>query len=496
MKKISLVTLALLWAFLSSHADVRLPNVLNSNMVLQRDMPVPVWGWADKGEKVTVSFAGQKKSAVADKKGDWMVKLDKLKASAKPATLTVKGHNEIKLENVLVGEVWICSGQSNMEWRVSQCANPKEEIAKSNHPQIRLFDVPGHTTHPLPQREGKGDWKECSSKTSSNFSAAGYYFGRRLHQALGVPVGLIGSNWGGTRIEPWTTLGGFKSVPELSELAKKVEAYTKDTKVGGGTPSAIYNSMVHPLTPFAMKGAIWYQGESNGGEGITYYQKKHALVKGWRKAFQNPNLGFYWVQLCNFRKANVMEIKDAKKEESRPQGGDGWAKIREAQTQALDLAHTGMAVIIDLADAHNPSDIHPKNKQDVGGRLAQWALHQSYGMKGLVPSGPLYSEHQIKGGQIHLSFKNVGRGLMVGKKDGLNPTQDVKNGKLRHFSIAGEDKKWHWAEARLEGDQVILSSKAVKKPVAARYAFTMNPADANLYNIDGLPAAPFRTDDW
>jgi sialate O-acetylesterase len=254
--------------------------------------------------------------------------------------------------------------------------------------------------------------------------------------------------------------------------------------------------MVHPLTPFAMKGAIWYQGESNGGEGITYYQKKHALVKGWRKAFQNPNLGFYWVQLCNFRKANVMEVKDAKKEESRPEGGDGWAKIREAQTQALDLAHTGMAVIIDLADAHNPNDIHPKNKQDVGGRLAQWALHQSYGMKGLVPSGPLYSEHQIKGGQIHLSFKNVGRGLMVGKKDGLNPTQDVKNGKLRHFSIAGEDKKWHWAEARLEGDQVILSSKAVKKPVAARYAFTMNPADANLYNIDGLPAAPFRTDDW
>ena len=496
MKKISLVTLALFWAFLSSNADVKLPNVLNSNMVLQRDMPVPIWGWADKGEKVTVSFAGQKKSATVGKNGEWMVKLDKLKASAKPATLTVKGNNEIKLENILVGEVWICSGQSNMEWRVSQCANPKEEIAKSNHPHIRLFNVPGHTTHPLPQRKGNGEWQECSSKSSAGFSATGYYFGRRLHQTLGVPVGLIGSNWGGTRIEPWTTLDGFKSVPELSELAKKVEAYTKDTKVGGGTPSAIYNSMVHPLTPFAMRGAIWYQGESNGGEGITYYQKKHALVKGWRKAFQNPNLGFYWVQLCNFRKPNVMEVKDPKKEDSRPGGGDGWAKIREAQTQALDLSHTGMAVIIDLADAHNPNDIHPKNKQDVGGRLAQWALHQSYGIKDLVPSGPLYESHQIKGGEVHLSFKNVGRGLMIGSKDGLNPTQDVKNGKLKHFSIAGEDKKWHWAEARIEGDKVILSSKDVKKPVAARYAFTMNPADANLYNIDGLPAGPFRTDDW
>ena len=308
-------------------------------------------------------------------------------------------------------------------------------------------------------------------------------------------IGLIGSNWGGTRIEPWTTLDGFKSVPELSEQAKNVAAYTKDTKVKGSTPSAIYNSMVHPLTPYAIRGAIWYQGESNGNEGITYYQKKHALVKGWRKAFQNPDLGFYWVQLCNFRKPNVMEVKDSNKEESRPEGGDGWAKLREAQTQALDLKHTGMAVIIDLADAHNPNDIHPKNKQDVGGRLAQWALHQTYGKKHMVASGPLYSGHQIKGNKIHVSFKNVGQGLMVGKKVGLDPTQAVK-GNLKHFSIAGADKKWHWAEAKIVGDQVVLSSKNVKTPVAARYAFTMNPADANLYNIDGLPAGPFRTDNW
>ena len=467
-----------------AHA-LRLPAVINSNMVLQRDMPVPIWGWGEAGEKVTVSFAGQKKETTAGKNGAWMGKLGKLKANASPSTLTVKGSKEIKLENILVGEVWICSGQSNMEWKVSQCANPKEEIARANHPKIRLFDVPGHTVHPLPQREGKGEWKVCSSQSVPGFSAAGYYFGRRLHLSLGVPIGLIGSNWGGTRIEPWTTLDGFKSVPELSEQAKSVAAYTQETQVKGGSPSAIYNSMVHPLTPYALRGAIWYQGESNGAEGVTYYQKKHALVKGWRKAFQNPNLGFYWVQLCNWKEPGT-----------NPGGGDGWAKLREAQTQALDLKRTGMAVIIDLADAHNPGDIHPKNKQDVGGRLARWALHQTYEMDALVPSGPLYTSHEIKGRKVHLSFKNVGRGLIVGKKEGLNPTLRVAEGTLKHFSIAGADKQWHWAEAKIVGDQVVLSSKAVKKPVAARYAFTMNPADANLYNMDGLPAGPFRTDHW
>ena len=493
MQRLSFFLLALVCS-ISAYA-VRLPAVINSHMVLQRDMQVPIWGWGDAGEKISVHFAGQKKETTAGKNGEWMVKLNKLKANASPSVLTVKGNNEIKLENVLVGEVWICSGQSNMEWSVARCANPKEEIAKANHPKIRLFDVPGHTVHPLPQREGKGEWKVCSSQSVAGFSATGYYFGRRIQQALGVPVGLIGSNWGGTRIEPWTTLDGFKTVPELSEQAKSVAAYTKDTKVKGGTPSAIYNSMVHPLTPYALRGAIWYQGESNGNEGITYYQKKHALVKGWRKAFQNPDLGFYWVQLCNFRKPNVMDIKDASKEESRPEGGDGWAKLREAQTQALDLKHTGMAVIIDLADAHNPNDIHPKNKQDVGGRLAQWALNQTYNKKHMVASGPLYSGHEIKGNKIHVSFKNVGQGLMVGKKIGLDPTQQDE-GNLKHFSIAGADKKWHWADAKISGDKVVLSSKNVKTPVAARYAFTMNPADANLYNIDGLPAGPFRTDNW
>ena len=468
-------------------AEVKLPNVIGSDMVLQRDLPVPIWGWADKGEEVTVSFAGQSKTTKANGEGMWMVKLSALKANSKPATLTIKGSNEIKLENILVGEVWICSGQSNMEWSIRSSMNAKEEIAASDHPGIRLFNVPGHKTHPKPQQRLAipTEWKVCKPDTSANFSAVGYYFGRRLHKELGVPVGLVGSNWGGTRIEPWTTLAGFESVSELSKEAEKVKSYKKDTKVGGGSPSAIYNQMVHPLAPFAMRGGIWYQGESNGGEHMSYYHKKHALVNGWRKVFQNKDLAFYWVQLANFQNPGT-----------NPAGGDGWAKIREAQTKALDIPHTGMAVAIDLADAHNPRDIHPRNKQDVGGRLAQWALHQTYDKKNLVPTGPLYKSHKVKDNMIHLSFDHVGKGLMVGKKTKLEPTAEVKGGKLEHFSIAGEDKKWVWADAAIEGDIVVVSSKEVKKPVAVRYGFTMNPANANLYNKDGIPALPFRTDDW
>lgn len=461
-------------------AEVKVPNVLGSGMVLQREMPVPVWGWADADEKVTVTFGEQTKTATADKDGKWMVKLDALKASDKGATLTIKGTNTITLNDVLVGEVWICSGQSNMEWALRSSMNAREEIAAAQHPNLRLFNVPGHTTSPMPQREGKGSWQTCSPRSVPGFSAVGYFFGRRLQKELGVPVGLIGSNWGGTRIEPWTTLAGFESVPQLKNIADQVKKYTAGTRVGGGSPSAIYNSMVHPLTPFAMRGAIWYQGESNGGEGESYYHKTHALVNGWRKAFQNKDLAFYWVQLANFRKENP-----------DPKGGDGWARIREAQTKALDIPGTGMAVITDIGAAN---DIHPRNKQDVGWRLAQWALHQTYDKKDLVPSGPMYKSQKVEGDSIRITFDNVGKGLMVGKKDGLKPTEEVKDGKLEHFAIAGKDMKWVWGEAKIDGDTVVVKSPDVPKPVAVRYAYTMNPAKANLYNKEGLPAGPFRTD--
>ncbi|MED5472090.1 MAG: sialate O-acetylesterase, partial [Verrucomicrobiota bacterium] len=265
MKIKSLLSLFSLIIVSLSHnglADIKLPNVIGSGMVLQRDMAVPVWGWAEVGEEVTVSFAGQTKKTTAGDDGKWMIKLDSLKANAKGSTLTISGNNKINLDNVLVGEVWICSGQSNMEWAIRQSMNPKEEAAAANYPQIRLFNVPGHTVSPLPKDEGAGQWQVCEPNSANNFSAVGYFFGRRLHKDLKVPVGLIGSNWGGTRIEPWTTLAGFESVPELSKIADQVKNYKQDTRVGGGQPSAIYNSMVHPLTPFAMRGGIWYQGES------------------------------------------------------------------------------------------------------------------------------------------------------------------------------------------------------------------------------------------
>jgi sialate O-acetylesterase len=484
--KALLYCLSLIALTFNGLAELRLPKVLGNGMVLQRDLQVPIWGWANPGDAINVSFSGQEAKTKTKADGKWMVMLKPLKATNEPSKMVItsgRDNKTVTLGNILVGEVWICSGQSNMEWAIRSSMNAKEEIANSDHPLIRLFNVPGHTTSPLPKKQGAGTWQVCSPKTSGGFSAVGYYFGRRLLKELKVPVGLIGSNWGGTRIEPWTTLAGFESVPELASIAKQVKGYTAETRVGGRSPSAIYNSMVHPLTPFAMRGAIWYQGESNGGEGKSYYHKKHALVNGWRKAFQNKDLGFYWVQLANFRQPN-----------KNPAGGDGWAKIREAQTAALDIPHTGMAVAIDLADAHNPNDIHPRNKQDVGGRLAQWALHQTYGRKELVPTGPLYKDHQIKGAAVHISFDHVGKGLMVGKKTKLEPTVEVKGGKLEHFAIAGEDKKWVWAEATIKGDTVIVQSPDVPNPVAVRYGFTMNPANANLYNRDGIPAIPFRTD--
>ncbi len=482
LRLVCLLTIILSGCLVSvSQAEVKLASVFGDSMVLQREMPVSVWGWANPGEAVTVKFADQVKNTKADRDGSWRISLDVLKANSKGQTLTVSGSNTLELKDVLVGEVWICSGQSNMEWSLSRSLNGKDEVAAASNTQIRLFNVPGHTTSPIPKETCPGSWQICQPKSAGGFSAVGYFFGRRLQKELKVPIGLVGSNWGGTRIEPWTSPNGFKSVPELKSLADQVDAYDKNSKVGGGSPAAIFNSMVHPLAPFAMRGAIWYQGESNGGEGETYYHKTRALVNGWRELF-NPELAFYWVQLADFQQPN-----------ENPAGGDGWAKIREAQRQALDIKHTGMAVIIDIGEA---KDIHPRNKQDVGWRLSQWALHQTYDRADLVPCGPLYKGHQVEGNTIRVSFDHIGSGLIVGKKEGLSPTEEVVDGKLKRFAIAGKDKKWHWAEAKIDGNSIVLNSPKVAAPVAVRYAYSMNPEGANLYNKQGIPASPFRTDQW
>lgn len=476
------VCLLLTIAAIHTHADVKLPAIITNHMVLQQGMPAPIWGWADDGEKITVTFADQTHTTTA-KNGKWMIKLTPLKANSTPRTLKISGNNTIELQDILVGEVWICSGQSNMEWSMNRILNSQQEIKAANHPNIRLFNVPQHVTSRVPLDKGDGTWTPCTPNNAKHFSAVGYFFGRRLQKELNVPIGLVGANWGGTRIEPWTTLDGFKSIPDLSWYVEHIEKNAADekSKIGAGTPSAIYNAMVHPLVPYAMRGGIWYQGESNGNEGHTYYLKKKALINGWRKLF-NPDLAFYWVQLANFRKPS-----------DNPAGGDGWAKLREAQLKALDIKHTGMAVITDIGEAN---DIHPRNKQDVGHRLAQWALHQTYAKKDLIPSGPLYKSHEIKGNTIHIHFDHIGLGLMVGKKEGLKPTMHDTKGKLQHFAIADADKKWHWAEAKIVGNTVVVSAKGVEKPTAVRYGFTMNPQSANLYNKEGLPASPFRTDDW
>ena len=239
--------------------------------------------------------------------------------------------------------------------------------------------------------------------------------------------------------------------------------------------------MIHPLAPYAMRGGIWYQGESNGNEGISYHHKKTALINGWRKLF-NPNLAFYWVQLADFRTSN-----------EKPEGGDGWARLREAQRPSLSLDNTGMAVIHDIGNA---KDIHPRNKQDVGWRLSQWALNQNYGRADLVPAGPLYKSHKVETNSIRLTFEHVGKGLMVGKKEGLEPTTEDEGGKLGRFAVSGDNQVWHWADAVIDGDNVVVSSKDVPNPVAVRYGYTMNPRGANLYNREGIPASPFRTDNW
>ena len=504
----------------ATFADVRLPGIFTENMVLQRDQPVPIWGWADKEEHVTVTFAGQQKTTIATDDGKWLVKLNSMPAEKRPEDMIVSGKTTITLKNVLVGEVWLCSGQSNMEWPVSMTANYQQEAAAANYPEIRLIKFL-HTNEPYPIDDIKAQWEICSPDSVGHFSAVAYFFARRLFKELDVPIGLISSNWGGTRIEPWTPPSGFKTVPELKEIAADVASWNLATEAGlkafkgylgsvknwvgaaeealtqdrnppplpehpvptsHQAPTKLYNGMIHPLIPYAIHGAIWYQGESNGNEGESYYHKMKALIEGWRKQWNQDSFPFYFVQLANFSKSDPND----------PSGGDGWARLREAQRQALEIPNTGMAVIIDLGEA---DDIHPQNKQDVGERLALWPLAKVF-HKDVVYSGPLYKGFIVDGDKISVNFDHVGSGLMVGKKNGLASVQEVKDGELKWFSIAGSDKQWHWAKATIDGNTVVVSNENVANPMAVRYAFAMNPEGCNLYNREGLPASPFRTDDW
>ena len=468
----------------TAQAELKVSTVFSDHMVIQQEMPIRVWGWADPGSTVVVSITapntgGQVLSVKTGDDGKWIAKLKPMKADGKAYTLQVTSDEaKINFKDVLLGEVWICSGQSNMEWSVGRCANANEEIANANYPKIRLFNVPKHIKQDTPQKDAQpASWVVCTPETIGGFSACGYYFGRSLNKQLNVPIGLVGTNWGGTRIEPWTPPVGFKAVDQLSDYVTELE----QGKFKGGA-TQIYNGMVAGLTPLSARGVIWYQGESNAGNGLQYNYLKEGLVKGWREVFKNDELSFYWVGLAGFGRGH----------KGTPQGG-GWGPVREGQRRALRLPHTGMAVTTDIG---HKSDIHPKNKQDIGYRLSLWALAKNYG-KDVVYSGPMYKSHEIKGNKVVVHFDHVGSGLMVATKGGehfLGPVTPSKDDKLAAFSLRDDAGNWHWADAVIEGDTVVLSSDQVSKPTAVRYAYDSLPT-VNFYNKEGLPAVPFTTVD-
>lgn len=502
----STIVLFVLGLACSASATVTLPVIFTDHMVLQRERPVPVWGWAEAGREVNVKFAGQTKTTKADKDGRWKVTLDPLKASSDRQNLMVSGQNTVVIKDVLVGEVWLCSGQSNMAMTVKGVQDAEKEIAAANFPKMRMFFVQSFTAT-SPQEQCKGVWQTCSPQSIPNFSAAAYFFGRNLHQTLKVPVGLINSSVGGTAIESWTSMDVMKDKAELQPLLeqwrqgvtlfeqpenlaknsaakKQWQDAVKAAQAAGqpsppqpallgrdplsaNRPANLFNGKIAPIVPFAIRGAIWYQGESNAGNGPLYATQLPLMISDWRTRW-GYDFPFAWVQLPNFQKRDAA-----------PGTASNWARLREAQTKSLAVPNTGMSINIDIGEAGN---IHPLNKQEIGRRLALWARAQVYGEK-MAWSGPQYQSHAINGAQVVIRFSHA---------EGLKTVDG--SAALKGFAIADETQKWQWAEARIEGDQVIVTHPAIKTPVAVRYAWANNP-EVNLINGAGLPAGPFRTDD-
>lgn len=483
------------------HANVVLAPLFTDNAVLQRDKPVPIWGTADVGEKITVAFAGQSLATTADATGKWSVALAALPANAKPADLVVKGNNTVTRTNVVVGEVWIASGQSNMEWALKNTYDAALDIAGSAaNPLIRHIKIAKKVSD-APLTTATGTWQVASPATTAEFTAVGYYFAVDLYRVLNVPVGIINSSWGGTRVEAWIDSATLKANPafesvgrdwtktleaypaakakQVADLAAwKIEAdaakaagqpFTKRAPAdpwGAGhpaTPSGLNNGMITPLAPYALRGAIWYQGESNAGKAAQYNALFSAMITGWRTQFGQGDFPFYWVQLANYQSPT----------------DTNWAFLREAQTQTLALPNTGQAVTVDIGDV---SDIHPRNKRDVGRRLARVALARTYGQK-IVASGPVFAKAERDGTSFRVSFTEINGGLLAP----LNA--------LVGFELAGEDKVFKPATAKIEKDTVVVTCAEVSAPVAVRYAWRNAPL-AGLFNKEGLPAVPFRSDAW
>jgi len=479
----------------AARAEVRLSSLITDHMVIQRGLPVHVWGKAAPAEPVNVAFRNHSASTVTDELGRWSVYLDPGDAGG-PFELTVKGSNTITVRDVLVGDVWIASGQSNMEWPLERAQNAQAEVAAATNPRIRLFHLKNKTAYyPLEEADADGPWAECKPETAGKFSAVAYFFGRYVNQKLNVPVGLISTNWGGTPADAWTSLNGISSDPALmpvfSEWAKmtndhsttllrrekqmrEYEAAKAKAKEEGKPeppypwapnldnswmPSGLFNAMIAPLTKFPIKGAIWYQGESNAGNerAPLYARLFGTMIRDWRRAWGQGDFPFFFVQLANFKT------------------GGSWPELREAQLQTLALNNTGMAVSIDIG---NPDDVHPRNKQDVGLRLGLAAQAIAYGEK-IEYSGPLYRLTVPEGNTLRVWFDHA---------DGLM----AKGARPQSFEIAGADRKYVEAEAHIDGQTVVVSSPSVPAPVYVRYGWSDNPS-CNLYNGAGLPASPFRS---
>jgi sialate O-acetylesterase len=493
---------------LAVRAELKLPSVISDHMVLQQKQSDPIWGWDAPGTKVTVTFAGQTKTAEADSSGKWTVKLDPMPANAKSQSMTIKGTDTKELQDILIGEVWMCSGQSNMGFSLGQDWNGDLECLASHHPDLRLFKLPLVGTQEL-KTDINAQWQETTPQNTPAFTAVGFMFGRYLHEILGVPVGLIENAWGGSSAEAWVRRSTLEGDPRFKDLiaqwknteatydpAKIKAAYEaavakwkegvsaakaagkpappaprppQDAMAGQHRPGNIFAGMMYPTLGYAIKGVVWYQGESNAGRAWEYRSLFPFMIEQWRKEWKQGDFPFYWVQLADF-----------KAEQPNP-GDSDWAELREAQTLSMKLPNTGQCVITDLGEG---KDIHPKNKHDVAARLVRWALVKDYGMK-LPYHSPEFKSMEIKGNKAIVTLDMFG--------SALRPF-DVKE--AVGFAVCGADKVWHWATGTvIGGDKVEVSSDKVPQPVAVRYAWADNPV-CNLFSNDGLPLTPFRTDDF
>lgn len=587
-----------------ARAEVRLNRIFSDHMVIQRNQPIRVWGWADAGEEIQVTLGEKSASAKAGEDGRWSVELPAM-SKGEGLVLTAAGKHVVTIKDVIIGDVWVCSGQSNMHFPLKDSLGAAADIQDAAFPQIRHIKIDYFAPSVFPETNCAvgSPWRRCSPESAGHFTAVGFHFAREVHARTGVPIGLIDVNRGGTLIDSWMPIEACREISQpragsyefsvnryvgrelpqaldamekwlliarealtsgrltdadgaakgtaavvsakgLAELGPWIATAREALKnrqfidaqgrrlpppsplgfvsakedplpappyipdppngasgwLGPGNICLLYNGMLHPVTRFPVKGVLWYQGESNAlqkGGDPGYARKQQLLIESWRKAWGLGELPFYYVQLPGW-------LEPGTKSDSGPEGGGGWVKVQEAQRKGLALPNVGMAVAVDVGDS---KDIHPKNKYDIGMRLARWALARDYGEKDLEVSGPIYKQMKIEDGKIRISFDHAGSGLMVGLKKGREPVVEDQAAKLKWFAIAGADpsspdgsaaagRKWVWADAVIDGQTVVVSSPEVKQPVAVRYAYIQDPAGANLYNREGLPASPFRTDEW